>query len=193
MTTSVRHPPLVRQATACRRSIEFEAASPPFKAVELAQRLKMMLDVSTIDLTASEEELGPFHETTLYFRNALADARNAWDRLRAEFGRAILEEALDEPPSTVLNLGKSQDGKPFALLIVIGGQTYATHRLPDTVEAICSWRLWRLPPVEDGFLHACRLADGSTQCDCAEWIYKIAGSSHDLCKHLMALDALGWL
>ena len=37
-------------------------------------------------------------------------------------------------------------------------------------------------------------ADGSTQCDCAEWFYREdAPTAPDLCKHLAALAALGWI
>jgi hypothetical protein len=59
------------------------------------------------------------------------------------------------------------------------------------------WRLTRLhPPLDDGPYYVCRLADGSTQCDCAEWTYQIAenGDSRKThCKHLAALAALGWI
>ena len=52
------------------------------------------------------------------------------------------------------------------------------------------------PPLEDGPYYVCRLADGSTQCDCAEWTYQIAENRDGRkthCKHLAALAALGWI
>jgi hypothetical protein len=83
------------------------------------------------------------------------------------------------------------------VLVPIAGQTYSTHRVAGTKLAPVQWRLTRLqPPLEDGPYYACRLADGSTQCDCAEWIYQIAENGDTRkthCKHLAALVALGWI
>ena len=64
-----------------------------------------------------------------------------------------------------------------------------------TALAPVQWCLTRLdPPLDDGPYYACRLRDGSTQCDCAEWTYQIAGNGdRTLCKHLAALAALGWI
>ena len=84
-----------------------------------------------------------------------------------------------------------------AVLIVIGGRTYCTQRVAGTELAPVQWRLTRPhPPLEDGPYYACRLADGATQCDCAEWTYQIAGigdSRKVHCKHVAALAALGWI
>ena len=153
----------------------------------------MMLDVAAADLQAAEERLGPFHETTWHFRRALADARDGWDRLRARYGLRALEDALSEPPATVLTLGRDAAGDPLAILIVVAGRTYRVERLAGTPEAPAIYRLSRLPARDDGPLYLCRLADGSTQCDCAEWTYQIADRSPDDCKHLASLTALGWL
>jgi hypothetical protein len=197
-----------------------DGSDPARRVVELAQRGRMILDVSAADLEAAEASFGPFHATTWHFRNELNEARRSWDRLRAEFGGAALEAALSEPPFTMLELGKtggdaSQRGgyrdcghaekKPDAgtsgpnsapvTLIPIGGQTYRVQEIEGTPLAPVQWRLTRLsPPLDDGPYFACRLHDGSTQCDCAEWTYRIAGNRDQaLCKHLRALAALGWI
>jgi hypothetical protein len=159
------------------------------EAIELAQRGRMILDVATLDLAVAESRLGPSHETTWFFRTALADAREAWTQLRAEYGVERVEAALARPPVAVLTLGVS------ARLIAIGGKTYRVERVRGTAAAPVIWQFSRLlPPLEHGpFYHACRLADGSTQCDCADWSYTIAGFSDAHCKHLAAVAALGWL
>jgi hypothetical protein len=201
---------------------------PAWRAVELAQRGRMILDVTAADLEAAEAALGPFHPTTWHFRNAWYEARRSWDRLRAEVGGARLEAALEEPPVTVLALGPGADaygpgpdGRWPALgpaqtrpvvLIPITGRTYRALRVAGTALAPTIWCLTRLRPVADrprdghdhdqdhdgGHYYACRLCDGSTQCDCAEWTYRVAGTDRPgpmgpLCKHLAALVALGWI
>ena len=181
-----------------------DASDPARRAVELAQRGRMILDVSAADLEAAEAAYGPFHPTAWHFRNALNEARRSWDRLRAEVGGAMLEAALAELPLTVLVLGSDVEpdhagrcpGRPSAVVLVpIGGRTYRVQRVEGTEPAPIQWRLTRLhPPLEDGPYYACRLRDGSTQCDCAEWTYQVAGTEGQaLCKHLAALDALGWI
>jgi hypothetical protein len=167
-----------------------DPSDPARRAVELAQRGRMILDVAAADLEASEATLGPFHPTTWHFRNALAEAQKSWDRLRAEFGSRALEQALAQPPLAVLRL----DGPgPGLLLIPIEGKTYRAEPIAGTVLAPVLWRLTRLdPPLENGPYYVCSLLDGTTHCDCAEWTYRAAEST-GLCKHLTALDALGWL
>jgi hypothetical protein len=191
----VRHPSTTRVAG--RPPARSRPIAPPdldFKTVELAQRARMIVDVAEADLDAAEERLGPFHDTTWHFRRARSEAHNSWERLRARYGRLALDAALDEPPATVLTLGNSPDGDPEAILIVISGKTYGVRRMPGSADAPRIWRLTRLPPSDDHEpFHACRLADGSTQCDCAQWTYQIADLSDELCSHLAALDALGWL
>src|SRR5262245_36694382 len=76
-----------------------------WKSVELVQRGRIILDVSEMDLAATEARLGAFHETTWFFRHQLADARRAWERLRAEYGTRALEAALLEPPQAIVPLG----------------------------------------------------------------------------------------
>src|SRR3954471_17746816 len=100
--------PSRRNPTSASRPIplrERDASDPARRAVELAQRGRMILDVSTADLEAAEAACGPFHPTAWHFRNALHEAMRSWDRLRAEFGGAALEAALAQPPLTILVLG----------------------------------------------------------------------------------------
>jgi len=172
-----------------------DPSDPLRRLVELAQRGRMILDVSAADLDAAEAVLGPFHPTSWYFRNALHEAKRSWDRLRAEFGRTALEEALNEAPLTVLTLGTDEGETPRAILIPIAGQTYCATRVAGTELAPVQWRLSRLsPPLDHGPYYVCRLHDGATQCDCAEWTYEIAElNPHVHCKHLAALAALGWI
>lgn len=171
-----------------------DPSDPAFRAVELAQRARMILDVAAADLEVAEARLGAFHETTWYFRHALAEARRSWDRLRATYGGAALEAALAEPPVTVLTLGDDGRGEPLAILIAIAGRTYRAERVAGTTLAPALWRLTRLPAAVDGPYYAVRLRDGSTRCDCAEWTYQVADlADAPPCKHLAALAALGWI
>lgn len=176
-----------------RRSVPIrdrDPSDPAFKSVELAQRGRMILDVAAADLEVSEAVLGPFHPTTWHFRNALAEARRSWDRLRAELGGAALAAALAEPPLAVLTLGDTAR----ATLVLIGGKTFRVERVAGTAPAPIQWRLTHLTPTEDGPYYACRLRDGSTQCDCAEWVYQPEETAdRPTCKHLAGLIALGWL
>lgn len=164
---------------------------------ELVQRGRMILDVAEADLAAAEARLGPFHETTWHFRNTRDEARKSWDKLLAEFGRRALEAALARPPATVLDLnlhnGQSQTS---VQLVPIAGKTYRVEQLSGTTLSPVQFRLTRLPTHEDGPYYVCQLRDGSTQCDCAHWIYHIAetnASRSSLCKHQAALRSLGWL
>jgi hypothetical protein len=180
------------------RSLRHRDHSDPYRrAVELAQRGRLILDVSSADLEAAEAAFGPFHPTTWHFRNSLNEARRSWERLRAEFGTKALEAALNEPPLTVLTLGEPANGVPRVILVLIAGQTYRTHQVAGTELAPIQWRLTRLhPPLDHGPYYVCRLADGSTQCDCAEWTYRIAETDQGrktYCKHMAALAALGWI
>ncbi|MDR3635766.1 MAG: hypothetical protein P4L84_18335 [Isosphaeraceae bacterium] len=170
-----------------------DPSDPLRQTVELAQRGRMILDVSAADLETAEAVHGPFHPTAWYFRNARDEARRAWDRLRGQYGSATLEAALEELPLTYLTLDRGDERDPV-VLIPIAGQTYRTHRVAGTPLAPVQWRLTRLhPPLEDGPYFACRLQDGSGQCDCAEWVFEVADSDRHACKHLASLAALGWL
>ncbi len=169
-----------------------DPSDPTWRAVELIQRGRMILDVAAADLDTAETMLGSFHETTWHFRNALAEARMAWDRLRAEFGTKALEAALAQPPLVVLTLG--DEARPSATLIPIAGRTYRVECVAGTELAPVQFRLTPLPPPDDAPYYVCRLRDDSTQCDCAEWIYKVADVPDARpCKHLAALAALGWI
>ena len=66
-----------------------DVSDPARRVVELAQRGRMILDVSAADLEAAEAACGPFHPTAWHFRTALQEARLSWDRLRAEFGQSL--------------------------------------------------------------------------------------------------------
>ena len=181
-------------ASASRSLLLRDPSDPQRRAVELAQRGRMILEVAEADLEASEKRLGPLHPTSWHFRQTLAEARTSWDRLRAEFGGKILDQALDQPPMTYLTLGGDDESLPEVVLIPIGGKTYRAEKIAGTVLAPTQWRLSRLsPPLEHGPYYVCRLRDGSLQCDCAEWTYRDDNAPPRPCKHLAGLSALGWL
>jgi len=175
--------------------LDRDPSDPARLAAELAQRGRMILDVATADLEAAEATLGAFHPTSWHFRTALHEAIRSWDRLRAEYGSAALEAALNAPPLTVLTLGPPDEQVPRVTLIPIAGQTYRAQQVAGTPLAPIQWRLTRLnPPLDHGPYYVCRLHDDSTQCDCAEWTYHIDGTERITpCKHLAALSALGWI
>lgn len=174
-------------------------SDPERRAVELAQRGRIILDVSFADLEAAEAVHGAFHPTAWHFRNACHEAQRSWERLRAELGTRKLEAALSRPPLVIVPIGEDPNGRglPRAVMIVIAGRTYCVERIPGTEPAPVQWRLTRPhPPLENGPYYACRLADGSTQCDCAEWTYQVADMGDPrraYCKHLGALASLGWI
>jgi hypothetical protein len=168
---------------------------PGFRAVELIQRGRMRLDVAQADLHAAEARLGSFHETTWYFRQALVEAQRSWERLRAEFGTRQLTEALEQPACAVLELNDPRSAGGSARLIPIEGATYRAEPVGGTPAAPVIWRLTRLASdAGQEPYYVLRQADGRTQCDCAEWTYRVADSPEPRsCKHLAALEALGWL
>jgi hypothetical protein len=114
-------------------------------------------------------------------------------------GRRTITQAhwttADTPfPKNGSDAENSRNGS--VVLVPIAGRTYCVERIAGTPLAPVQWRLTHLrPPADDGPYFACRLDDGSTQCDCAEWTYRIAsnGDAPIHCKHLAALAALGWL
>jgi hypothetical protein len=181
-----------------RRSLSERDESDPVRcAAELVQRGRLILDVSAADLEAAEAIFGAFHPTTWHFRNSLGEAQRSWERLRAEVGIKMCEAALEMPPLTTLTLGESANTRSEVIVILIAGQTYRPERVGGTELAPIQWRLTRLrPPLENGPYYVCRLADGSTQCDCANWIYQIAETNRvrtSRCKHVEALHGLGWI
>src|SRR5690242_20416113 len=123
-----RHPaPVVAPPLAQR-----DPSDPARRAVELAQRGQMILDVAAADLEAAEAHLGPFHPSAWHVAPALAEARRAWDRLRAEFGSRVLKAALEQPPITLLTIGDHLPDGPRAIFIPIAGQTYRVERIAGT-------------------------------------------------------------
>jgi hypothetical protein len=150
-----------------------------------------------VDLEASEATFGPFHPTTWHFRHSLNEAQRSWERLRGELGAKVIEAALQLPPLTALVLGEATSTGSEVVVILISGQTYRPECVRGTELAPVQWRLTRLrPPLENGPYYICRLADGSTQCDCANWTYQIAGTDKirtSRCKHVEALHGLGWI
>ena len=180
------------------RSLRDRDDSDPNRCmVELVQRGRLILDVSVADLETAEAKFGAFHPTTWYFRNALSEAQHSWERLYAELGKDAIKAALEEPPLTALTVGEPANELERIVLILIGGQTYRPQRVAGTELAPIQWQLTRLiPPLENGPYYVCRLADGSTQCDCADWTYQINQSDKSRrtrCKHLAALAALTWI
>ena len=170
------------------------ARTETIQDVERIQRGRIVLDVATVDLEMAEVILGPVHPTSWHFREARDDARRAWDRLRAEFGGEAVERALARPPRVVVPLRSEGDPHSLLMLIAIGGRTFGVRSIPGTDPAPIQWRLDRLlPPLEFGPYYACKLSDGTTQCDCAEWAYREDAPGFAPCKHLAALDALGWM
>ena len=164
---------------------------------ELAQRGRLILDVSSAGLETALSALGALHPTTWHFRDSVNEARRYWERLRALLGTKGLEAALSQPPLTTLTLGERAKGSPRVELLLIEGKTYRAQQVAGTELAPFQWRLTRLhPPLEDGPYYVCRLANGSTQCDCAQWTYRIAetnASRQSCCKHAAALVSLGWI
>ena len=178
--------------------VDRDPSDPLRKEVELIQRGRMIVDVSQVDLDAAESLLGAFHATTWYFRAARDESLRSWDRLIADFGAEAVENALARPPISPLELtaGVNSGNEP-ALLIAIDGKTYHAERVAGTPPAPIQWKLDRLrPPLEHGPYYVCRLREGSTQCDCAEWTFRVAEPVdvvHAPCKHVTALKMLGWL
>lgn len=169
-----------------------DPSDPTYRIVELAQRGRMIVEVAEADMAIAESVLGAFHETTWYFRQACAEARRAWERLRAEFGSRALESALAGPPLDVLTLDRA--GRKPLSLVLIAGAAYHVERIPEALSARTVVRLTRLRGGHDGPYYVCRLQDGSTQCDCAEWTYQVADVPNaPPCKHIAAMAALGWL
>ena len=100
------------------------------------------------------------------------------------------------PPVRVASTAPESAGAAPVILVPITGQTYEAQQVGGTPLAPVQWRLRRLrPDSEDGPYYACRLRDGSTQCDCAEWTYRsdATDDSRLVCKHLRALIALWWI
>ena len=134
----------------------------------LAQRGRMILDVSRADLEEAEARLGPFHETTWHFRQALDERPASWDRLPAAYGtpppggRAGRAAAGD--PGVCRGWGGWRSRPPRSSSSA--ARPTASSGCPGTPLAPLQYRLTRLPPLDDGPYYACQLRDGSTQCDC---------------------------
>ena len=116
-----------------RRSLSERDESDPVRcAAELAQRGRLILDVSSADLEAAEATFGAFHPTTWHFRNSLSEAQQSWERLRAEMGIKMCEAALELPPLTTLTLAESTNTGSEVIVILIAGQTYRPERVGGT-------------------------------------------------------------
>lgn len=155
----------------------------------------MILDVARADLEYAEALLGPFHDTTWFFRSARDEAQRSWERLRAELGREAVEAALAEPPCTVVSLA-DQRAKTNARLILITGTSYRAEDFGGCDPAPRIWRLTHLHNEDDAAdpYFVCRLRDGSFQCDCGGWTFaRDESPSAGVCRHVRALRALGWL
>ena len=151
-STATRSSPSLAPATTPRppRSLrDRDESDPERRAVELAQRGWMILDVSLADLEAAESAFGAFHPTAWHFRNACNEARRSWERLRAELGTKTLEAALNQPPLAVdpgRGHGRSTRKTRRTVLIVIAAQTYCVERVAGTELAPIQWRMTRLHP-----------------------------------------------
>lgn len=184
-----RHPARAPRRPPPRGILSRRGPIPPDPDIGRVQTAYLVREVAAADLAAAEGHLGPFHETTCHFRDALNTARRDWDRLRAELGSAALDAALASLPAAVLTL----EGTGWQI-VPIGGHAYAAEPLPPTPLAARLWRLIRLPHCDGGPSYVARLRDGSTRCDCAEWTYQVAGfDDAPPCKHVAALSWLGWL
>ncbi len=162
---------------------------------ELVQRGRMILEVAGVDLQTAQARFGLYHEITWYFRHALAEVEQSWRRLEVELGAKRLAQALEKPACTVLDLNSSSPPTVTIQLILIAGGTYRVESVAGTPLAPKIWRLTRLSsgPVPEPY-YVLRRADGTTQCDCAEWIFRIAETNFTgSCKHLSSLQALRWL
>ncbi len=164
---------------------------------EITQYCLIAVHVAKADLEVAEAEFGASHPTTSHFRNSLDELCRSWERLRAKLGTNAIEAALAQPPLATLTLKKHTTISTPIVLFLIDGKTYSTQKVAGTELAPIQWRLTRLhPPLDDGPYYACRLANGSTQCDCADWTYRIAettAAGDAKCKHLAALSSLGWI
>ncbi len=91
-------------------------------------------------------------------------------------------------------MGDDGRGNPLATFVPILGKTYRAERVEGSPLVVVLWRLTGLTKSDDGPYYLSRLKDGSTRCDCAEWVYQVADvEDASPCKHLQALEALGWL
>jgi hypothetical protein len=184
-------------ADALPRSAFSHDAPPPRRlprsTIERIQRLRAILDLSELDLQAIEAQLGPFAESTWGHRRVLADARRAWGRLSLGLGPDIVARSLASPPAAVVRVGNPKRG---AAALVVGGRTYLAMRVFDPPPLVRT--MWRVLPVtldtRDEPYYVTRLRDGSSRCDCADWYFRIAEQPQEgTCKHIAALDSLGWL
>lgn len=118
-------------------------------------------------------------------RKTTEEVATIWARLWSEFGEDVLQVALDCQPIKAVEMDSG------ATLILIDGITYKCEHAHGTRLAEIQWRLTKL----DGDAYfACRLANGTLQCDCADWQFRVAdatGAQVTHCKHLRALASLG--
>ncbi len=166
------------------------------RVIERVQRLKIVLAVATVDLEVAIDRFGAFSEHTWSHRRLLADARRAWERVRADLGQVDLGRALARPPIVSLPIGGDS---ARIRAISIGGQCYLVHRAVPVeyqLRSFCNLLAIETRPSARPSepYRVFRLRNGDTQCDCADWYFRIAEQPRPgACKHIAALESLGWL
>jgi len=165
--------------------------------IELVQRGRMILDLAEADYEEVVGRRGHDREAAWQCRNTLTEASQSWQRLVEDLGMDTVQTALRQPSQSAIHLESVGHKGQTISLILIGGSTYTVMREPGVELAPVQWRVARLKPnVEPDPYYVCRLANGTFQCDCAEWIYRIAETDRlrtTHCKHSAALHALGWI
>jgi hypothetical protein len=158
------------------------------------QRVRLIMQLAAFDLLAWDDLPGPEAGLLAQLRTLHADAQQAWSRLQQEFTPEEIARALAGPTSATLTLGSQRHPTHFLL---IAGELYAACSITPHPPAIQS--LWKLTPISDRGLikdsySVLRLKHGPDQCDCPDWYFRVLETDDPLpCKHLLNLDALGWL
>src|SRR5262249_22701103 len=127
---------------------ERDESDPERRAVELAQRGRIILDVSIADLEAAEAVHGAFHPIAWPCRSAGSEPGRGGRRPRPVPGRSPGGAAPRRPPLVIMPLGEDRTGRALtrAILIVIAGRTYCLQRVSGTELAPVQWRLTRPHP-----------------------------------------------
>lgn len=141
--------------------------------LERIQLSKIMLDAALAKMLDSE--------TT-------KDVLTTWLSIQAEAGDDVIELAMDCQPLSMVIVDEVE--KQYLLLI--DGSAYSCSFVGGM---IVQWRVRRLANIanEDPYC-VCRLTDGTLQCDCGDWVFRVneaKGATVTHCKHLRALASLG--